>query len=153
MSFRTFKIRRDPKWAIGASHPTIRGLIDYEQFCGVRGGASPQAASAVGGSEISPVQLKQRIDAGENLFILDVRNPNEYQICRIPGTVLLPLPELPSRFAEVPKDREVIVHCKSGTRSAKAIEFLKSQGYTKLVNLMGGIMAWADKVDPGMTRY
>ncbi len=85
--------------------------------------------------------------------MLDVRNPNEYQICRIPGTVLVPLPELPARFAEVPKDREVIVHCKAGTRSAKAIEFLKSQGYKKLVNLTGGIMAWADKVDPGMTRY
>ena len=85
--------------------------------------------------------------------MLDVRNPNEFQICRIPGTTLLPLPELPARVAEVPKDREVIVHCKSGMRSAKAIEFLKSQGYTKLVNLTGGILAWADKVDPGMPRY
>ena len=87
------------------------------------------------------------------MFVLDVRNPNEFAICRIPGTTLLPLPELPSRVAEVPKEREVIVHCKSGMRSAKAIEFLKSQGYTKLVNLTGGILGWADKVDPGMTRY
>jgi adenylyltransferase/sulfurtransferase len=150
MTFRTFKIRRDPKWPVGAPHPTIKGLIDYEQFCGVRGGtAAPQAA----GSEITPEQLKKRIDAGENLFVLDVRNPNEFQICRIPGTTLLPLPELPNRFAEVPKDREVIVHCKSGMRSAKAIEFLKSQGFTKLTNLTGGILGWAEKVDPGMPRY
>jgi sulfur-carrier protein adenylyltransferase/sulfurtransferase len=152
MTFRTFKIRRNPKWAVGAPHPTVTGLIDYEQFCGVRGGASP-AQPAFAGSDITAEQLKKRIDAGENLFVLDVRNPNEFAICRIPGTVPLPLPELPARVAEVPKDREVIVHCKSGMRSAKAIEFLKSQGYTKLVNLTGGILAWAEKVDPGMPRY
>ena len=150
MTFKTFKIRRDPKWPVGEPHPTVKGLIDYEQFCGVRGGsATPQAA----GNEITPQQLKQRIDAGEDLFVLDVRNPNEFQICRIPGTVLLPLPELPKRVAEVPRDREVIVHCKSGMRGGKAIEFLKSQGYTRLVNLTGGILAWAEKVDPGMARY
>lgn len=149
MTFKTFKIRRDPKWAVGAPHPTIRGLIDYEQFCGVRGGPAPAPL----GAEITPEQLKKRIDAGEDLFVLDVRNPNEFQICRIPGTTLLPLPELPNRFVEVPKDREVIVHCKSGMRSAKAIEFLKSQGYSKLANLTGGILAWAEKVDPGMPRY
>lgn len=152
MTFKTYKIRRSPKWPVGAPHPTITGLIDYEEFCGIgRGGpAQPQAAA---GGEITPTELKKRIDAGENLFVLDVRNPNEFQICRIPGTTLLPLPELPTRVAEVPKDREVIVHCKSGMRSAKAIEFLKAQGYTKLVNLTGGILGWADKVDPGMTRY
>jgi adenylyltransferase/sulfurtransferase len=151
MTFMTFKIRRDPKWPVGAPHPTIKGLIDYEQFCGVRGGPAP--APAASGSEITPEQLKKRIDAGENLFVLDVRNPNEFQICRIPGTVLVPLPDLPNRLAEVPRDREVIVHCKSGMRSAKAIEFLKSQGYSKLVNLTGGILGWAEKVDPGMARY
>ncbi len=151
MTFRTFKIRRDPKWAVGAPHPTIKGLIDYEEFCGVRG--EPLAASRAGGGDITPEQLKRRIDAGENLFVLDVRNPNEFAICRIPGTVLVPLLELPSRFAEVPKDREVIVHCKSGMRSAKAIEFLKAQGYTRLVNLTGGVLGWAEKVDPGMPKY
>jgi adenylyltransferase/sulfurtransferase len=150
MTFKTYKIRRDPKWPVGTPHPTVKGLIDYEQFCGVRGGPTP---SAQAGREITPEQLKKRIDAGENLYVLDVRNPNEFQICRIPGTVLLPLPELPNRVAEVPKDREVVVHCKSGMRSAKAIEFLKGQGYTKLLNLTGGILGWAEKVDPGMPRY
>jgi adenylyltransferase/sulfurtransferase len=151
MTFKTYKIRRDPRWPVGAPHPTIKGLIDYEQFCGVRGG--PAQAAAASGSEITPEQLKKRIDAGEYLFVLDVRNPNEFAICRIPGTVLVPLPELPNRLAEVPRDREVIVHCKSGMRSAKAIDFLKSQGYAKLVNLTGGILGWAEKVDPGMPRY
>ncbi|QJW98805.1 molybdopterin-synthase adenylyltransferase MoeB [Frigoriglobus tundricola] len=152
MTFKTFKIRRDPKWAIGAPHPTVTRLIDYEEFCGVRGGAAP-AQPGFSGGDITPEQLKKRIDAGEHLFVLDVRNPNEFAICRIPGTVLVPLPELPARVSEVPKDREVIVHCKSGMRSQKAIEFLKAQGYTKLVNLTGGILGWADKVDPGMPRY
>lgn len=151
MTFKTYKIRRNPNWPVGAPHPTITGLIDYEQFCGIRGGPSP--ASSASGAEITAEQLKKRIDAGENLFVLDVRNLNEFAICRIPGTVLVPLPELPNRTSEVPKDREVIVHCKSGMRSTKAIEFLKSQGYAKLVNLSGGILAWAEKVDPGMTRY
>ena len=149
MTFKTYKIRRDPKWGIGEPHPTVKGLIDYEQFCGVRGAVAP----TVSGGEISPEQLKKRIDAGEAVYVLDVRNPNEFQICRIPGTTLLPLPELGNRFAEVPKDREVVVHCKSGMRSAKAIEFLKGQGYTKLLNLTGGILGWAEKVDPGMPKY
>ena len=148
MTFRTFKIRRNPKWPIGAPHPTVKGLIDYEQFCNVRGGAAPST-----GGEITAEQLKKRIDAGEDLYVLDVRNLNEFQICRIPGTTLLPLPELGARFAEVPRDCEVIVHCKMGGRSAKAIEFLKTQGYTKLLNLTGGILAWGEKVDPGMPRY
>lgn len=152
MTFKTYKIRRSPKWPVGEPHPTIKGLIDYEEFCGI-GRGEPAKPLAAAGGEITPTELKKRIDAGENLFVLDVRNPNEFAICRIPGTTLLPLPELPTRLAEVPKDREVIVHCKSGMRSAKAIEFLKAQGYTKLVNLTGGILGWADKVDPGMTRY
>jgi adenylyltransferase/sulfurtransferase len=149
MTFKTFKVRRSKDWPVGAPHPTITGLIDYEQFCGVRGGPPPAAPT----NEISPEQLKKRIDAGEAVYVLDVRNPNEYQICRIPGSTLLPLPDLPLRFADVPRDREVIVHCKSGKRSAQAIEFLRQQGYTKLLNLTGGILGWAEKVDPGMPRY
>lgn len=149
MTFKTFKVRRAKNWPVGAPHPTITGLIDYEQFCGVRGVAAPAASV----DEITPEQLKKRIDAGEDVVIIDVRNPNEFQICRIPGTKLIPLPDLPNRFQEVPKGREVVVHCKSGMRSAKAIEFLKQQGYSQLLNLKGGILAWADKVDPGMARY
>ena len=104
-------------------------------------------------SEVTAEELKRRLDRGEDLFILDVRNPPEFQICRIPGSTLLPLPELPQRFGELDPNRELVVHCKSGMRSAKAIEFLRQQGFTKLKNLKGGILAWADKVDPGMPRY
>src|SRR5207244_1552678 len=98
--------------------PTITRLIDYEQFCGLRGQEAPAAAGGI--SEITVEDLKRRLDQGEDLFVLDVRNPEEFQICRIPGSTLLPLPELPQRFHELPADRELVVHCKSGMRSAKA---------------------------------
>ncbi len=151
MKFREFKVRRDAKCPMCGDQPTIKGLIDYDQFCGVRGQEAP--APKVAAAEITVEDLKKRMDAKENLFVLDVRNPNEWQICRIPGTTLLPLPELPQRVGELPKDREIIVHCKSGMRSAKAVQFLKEQGFKQVVNLQGGIAAWSEKIDPSMPKY
>jgi sulfur-carrier protein adenylyltransferase/sulfurtransferase len=151
MKFREFKVRRNPKCPICGENPTIKQLIDYDQFCGIRGQESPAPVAAV--AEITVEVLKKRLDRNEDLFVLDVRNPNEFQICRIPGTVLLPLPELAQRFGELPRDREIIVHCKSGMRSAKAVQFLKEQGFTRLVNLQGGILAWAERVDPSVPKY
>ena len=151
MSFREFKVRRNPKCPACGDNPTVTKLIDYEQFCGVRGQESPAAASDA--DEIAPEDLKRRMDRGENVFILDVRNPEEFRIGRIPGSVLVPLPELPQRFGELDRERELVVHCKSGMRSAKAIAFLKGQGFRRLVNLKGGILAWADRVDPSVPKY
>jgi sulfur-carrier protein adenylyltransferase/sulfurtransferase len=155
MKFQEFKVRRNPSCPACGDRPTVTKLIDYEQFCGVRGQESPAPAAATGGtlSEITAQELKKRLDRGEDLFILDVRNPPEFQICRIPGSTLLPLPELPQRVGELDASREMVVHCKSGMRSAKAIDFLRQQGFTKLTNLKGGILAWADQVDPGMPKY
>jgi adenylyltransferase/sulfurtransferase len=155
MTFREFKVRRNPKCPVCGEAPTIKQLIDYEQFCGVRGETSPGANTpgSPGLPEITAEELKRRIDRGQDLFILDVRNPEEFQICRIPGSTLLPLPQLPQRFRELDHERELVVHCKSGMRSQKAIQFLRQQGFTKLVNLKGGILAWADKVDRGMPKY
>jgi adenylyltransferase/sulfurtransferase len=150
MSFREFKVRRNPKCPICGDHPTITKLIDYEQFCGIRGQEVP--AAAVDG-ETTVEELKTRLDRGERVFILDVRNPEEFQICRISGSTFLPLPELPQRFRELDKDREMVVHCKSGMRSAKAIAFLRQHGFTKLKNLKGGILAWADRIDRTMPKY
>ncbi len=149
MSFREFKVRRNPKCPVCGDKPTVTKLIDYEQFCGVGRGEAPPSATA----EITAEQLKKRIDNGEDVFILDVRNPEEYQICRIPGSTLLPLPALAQRLRELDPERDMVVHCKSGMRSAKAIQFLREQGFRKLTNLKGGILAWADKVDPGMVKY
>jgi adenylyltransferase/sulfurtransferase len=155
MRFREFKVRRHPECPACGDRPTVTALIDYEQFCGVRGQEAPAPATAANGAagEITPDELKRRLDRGEAVFILDVRNPPEHQICRIPGSTLLPLSELPQRLGELEPDREMVVHCKGGLRSRKAIEFLRQQGFTKLTNLTGGILAWADKVDPGMPRY
>ena len=103
--------------------------------------------------DITVEELERLIQAGQAPLILDVRNPEEYQICRIPGTQLLPLPELPQRFGELDKGREMIVHCKSGMRSAKAQEFLLQSGFKKVRNMKGGILAWSDKVDPSVPKY
>jgi len=151
MKFREFKVRRNPKCPMCGDHPTITALIDYEQFCGIRGQEAP--APALNSAEMTVEELKKRLDHGEKLFVLDVRNPNEFQICHIPGTTLIPLPELATRLDEIPRDREVIVHCKSGMRSAKAVQFLREQGYSHVVNLQGGIAAWAERVDLRMPKY
>jgi adenylyltransferase/sulfurtransferase len=151
MSFREFKVRRNPKCPLCGDQPTIKALIDYEQFCGVRGQEAPPAAAVA--PELTVEELKQRLDLKEELFILDVRNPEEIQICRLPGSTVIPLPALPQRFGELDRNRELIVHCKSGMRSQKAIQFLRQQGFTKLKNLKGGILAWAERIDPSMPRY
>ena len=152
MSVQEFKVRRNPKCPLCGDVPTITKLIDYEQFCGVRGQeTAPLAVPADG--EITVEELKQRLDRKESVFILDVRNPEEYQICRIEGSTLLPLPELARRFSELDKDVEMVVHCKSGMRSAKAVQFLRERGFPKLKNLKGGILAWAQRIDRSMPTY
>jgi molybdopterin/thiamine biosynthesis adenylyltransferase/rhodanese-related sulfurtransferase len=152
MTFREFKVRRNPKCPACGDHPTITKLIDYEQFCGVRGQEAAMMPTSMDG-ETTVEELKARLDRGEKVFILDVRNPPEFQICRIPGSTFLPLPELPQRLAELDKGREMVVHCKSGVRSQKAIAFLRQQGFTKLSNLQGGVLAWAQRIDPSMPQY
>jgi adenylyltransferase/sulfurtransferase len=152
MTFQEFKVRRNPKCPICGDHPTVTRLIDYEQFCSVRGQEAP-APAADGQWETTVEELKARLDRHDNVFILDVRNPEEYQICHIPGSTLLPLPELPQRFRELNPEREMVVHCKSGMRSLKAMQFLRQQGFRKIKNLKGGILAWADKIDPALPKY
>jgi adenylyltransferase/sulfurtransferase len=155
MRFRELKLRKDPDCPVCGTHPTVTRLIDYEQFCGIRPepAAAQQAGAAVNEWETTSVDLKKRLDAGDDVFILDVREPNEYQICRIPGSVLIPLGELPRRYAELPKDRDIVAHCKMGGRSAKAAEFLQSVGFKRVKNLRGGILDWIDKVDPSQPKY
>jgi len=155
MRFRELKLRKDPECPVCGTNPTVKALIDYEQFCGMR--PEPQAVQATGAAvndwEITPVQLKQKLDAGETPFILDVREPNEYQINRIPGSVLIPLGELPRRYQELPRDRQIVAQCKMGGRSAKAMEYLKSVGFADVKNLRGGILEWIDTVDPSQPKY
>jgi adenylyltransferase/sulfurtransferase len=153
MSFQEFKVRRNPKCPVCGDHPTITKLIDYEAFCGVRDQEATAPAALDSQSEVTVEDLKRRLDQHEAVFILDVRNPEEYQLCRLPGSTLIPLPELARRVRELDGEREIIVHCKSGMRSLKAQQFLRAQGFRAVRNLKGGILAWADKIDPSMPKY
>jgi adenylyltransferase/sulfurtransferase len=154
MRFRELKLRKDPDCPVCGTNPTVTKLIDYDQFCGVvPAAASEPAGEAVREWEITPVQLKKKLDAGDIPFILDVREPNEYQINRIAGSTLIPLGELPRRYQELPRDRDIVTQCKVGARSAKAMDFLRSVGFTRVKNLRGGILEWIDKVDSSQPKY
>jgi adenylyltransferase/sulfurtransferase len=151
MKFRELKLRKDPDCPVCGTHPTVTKLIDYEQFCGV-----PSAAEApVSGNttEITAVELKKRLDRGDKLTIVDVREPHEYQINKIAGSVLIPLGDIPKRYVELDPNDELVMQCKVGGRSAKAADFLRSKGYKKVLNLSGGILDWIDKVDPSQPKY
>jgi adenylyltransferase/sulfurtransferase len=150
MRFRELKLRKNPECPTCGEHRTITKLIDYEEFCGIRGEETPAMTDGI--VEITPKDLKARQDRGDDLFILDVREPHEFQICNLNGK-LIPLGELPRRVAELDSSREMVVHCRSGKRSADAIHFLQKAGFKKLLNLKGGVLAWADEVDPTMPKY
>jgi sulfur-carrier protein adenylyltransferase/sulfurtransferase len=149
MKFRELKLRKNPDCPACGTHRTITKLIDYNQFCGIRGEEKPVDTAI---PEIQVEELKRRLDAGENIFVLDVREPHEYQICNIGGH-LIPLNELPKRINELDSSREIVAHCKMGGRSAKAVQFLRQAGFQKVSNLKGGITAWADRIDPRMPKY
>jgi adenylyltransferase/sulfurtransferase len=149
MKFRELKLRKNPDCPACGTHPTITKLIDYNEFCGIRGEEEEVDATV---PELQVEELKQKLDAGEDLYILDVREPHEYQICNIGGH-LIPLGDLPKRVSELDSSRDIVAHCRSGVRSAKAVNFLKQAGFKKVRNLAGGILAWADRVDPSMPKY
>jgi sulfur-carrier protein adenylyltransferase/sulfurtransferase len=151
MSFREMKVRKNPKCPICGPNPTIHTLIDYQQFCGV--GPPTATASAVGLEEIAPKELRALLATESPPLILDVRNPEEIAICRIAGSTVIPLPELPGRLAELDQSASIVVHCKSGARSAKAISLLQAAGFARLKNLRGGILAWIKDVDPSLPTY
>ena len=151
MRFRELKLRRDADCPVCGDHPTVRALIDYDQFCGVTRTAPPASVP-----ETTVEELDARLRRGDRVFVLDVREPNEYQICRIEGSTLIPLGELPKRLSEIPRGAgapDIVVHCKMGGRSAKAVRQLLDSGYDRVQNLTGGILSWIDRVDPSQSKY
>ena len=150
MKFRELKLRKNPDCPVCGKHPSITKLIDYNEFCGIRGEEKPVAETNL--PEITVEELKRRQQAGEEIFVLDVREPHEYQICNLRGH-LIPLHDLPKRVHELDSSREIVAHCRSGVRSAKAVDFLRQAGFQKVKNLKGGILAWADRVDPSVPKY
>jgi len=152
MSFRELKLRRDPHCSVCGPNPTVRALIDYQEFCGIRPDVDLSSGEL---RSITASDLQTRLGTGEDLAILDVREPQEFELCRIPGARLIPLGELPAHLSELDSSRELVVHCRTGKRSAQAIELLAQAGFARarMFNLEGGIDAWARDVDPTMPRY
>jgi sulfur-carrier protein adenylyltransferase/sulfurtransferase len=156
MRFREMRLRRDPACPVCGDDPTVRELIDYERFCGVGPPGAPTGSEMSDDvPEITPSELKARLDRGEPLTIVDVREPHEWEIGNLEpyGAKLIPLGELPERHGEIDPAGEVVLHCRSGARSAKALKFLRERGYERLHNLAGGILAWSDEVDPSIPKY
>ena len=152
MRFRELKLHKNPECPACGTHRTITKLIDYDQFCGLPSKYAEPAQMVNGIAQMQATELKRRMDAGENIFVLDVREPYEYAIAQIGGH-LLPLNDLPQKLGQLDANREIVVHCKAGGRSQKAAEFLAQNGFKKIHNLAGGITAWSEKVDPSVPKY
>ena len=152
MRFRELKLRKNPDCPVCGAHPTVTQLIDYQQFCGIMP-ETPQEKNVKNGiPQMTVKELKARMDAGEDVQLIDVREPYEQQIAQIGGK-LIPQNDVPNRLAEIDREREVVVHCKSGGRSQRISEFLQQQGYPRVANLAGGITAWSDEIDPKVPKY
>ena len=154
MAFRTLKVRKNPDCPVCGAQPTVTELIDYEQFCGLpTNGAPPSAEQIV--PEVTVHDLKTRRDLGEAPFVLDVRKPFEAEIASLGADQLIPVEELPDRLREVraAPHQEIVVHCRSGVRSARAVRLLREAGFTRAVNLKGGVLAWSDEIDPSVLKY
>jgi adenylyltransferase/sulfurtransferase len=152
MSYRTLQVKKDPECPVCGKEPTITELIDYEEFCGT---VSEDALKAAAGSTITATELKDMLDRGEDIYLVDVREPNEYEIVSIPGATLIPKGEFLSGAAleRLPQDKRVVLHCKSGARSAEALAVVKNAGFTDAVHVGGGVLAWVHQVDPSLPTY
>jgi sulfur-carrier protein adenylyltransferase/sulfurtransferase len=152
MSYRKIKVRKDPNCAVCGENPTVTGLIDYDDFCGA---VSDEAATAARGSTISPRELKDWLDAGKSIELIDVREPNEYEIVAIPGSTLIPKDRIlsGSALAELPQDRQLVLYCKTGVRSAEALAAVKNAGFRDAVHVQGGVVGWVKQIDPSLPIY
>jgi adenylyltransferase/sulfurtransferase len=152
MSYRTVRVRKDPECPICGKNPTITELIDYDAFCGA---VSADAQEAASGSTISATDLKGMLDRGDNIFLVDVREPNEYEIVSIPGATLIPKDQFLTGAAleRLPQDKRIVLHCKSGARSAEALAVVKNAGFSDAVHVGGGVLSWVSQVDPSLPTY
>ncbi len=149
MRFRELKLWRNPDCPVCGDHPTVTELIDYQQFCGI----SPEEAHRDATIEITPAEVADWLHSDNPPFLLDVREPNEWEICHIPGAVRISVNELAERMNELDSAVEMVVYCRSGVRSARAVELLRQAGFRKVKNMAGGILRWSDEVDPGVPKY
>jgi adenylyltransferase/sulfurtransferase len=155
MRFRELTLRKDPECPVCGTNPTVTALIDYDQFCGIvpAQAAPPAPVLTDAMADVSVLEFKAMLDAGTAPLLIDVREPHEYDICRIEGSVLIPLGDLPARVGELDPTVELVMQCRSGVRSGKAAAFLRERGFRSVHNLTGGILAWIDQVDPSQPKY
>jgi molybdopterin/thiamine biosynthesis adenylyltransferase/rhodanese-related sulfurtransferase len=153
MKFREVKLQKDPECPVCSANPSITQLIDYEQFCGIKLGQEEATVDTTGIPEITVQELKSKIDNKEKFTLVDVREPHEYQIGKIPGSRLIPLGEIAVRASELDTADEIVLQCRSGGRSAKALQTLRTMGFKRLKNLRGGILAWSKEIDPSVPQY
>ncbi len=151
MSFRELKLQKDPECPICGQNPTVDKLIDYQQFCGI--GTEEDTVHLEPDELIRAEELKALLESGKPITIIDVREPHEYEICHLPDAILIPPNEVEKRVGELDRDAHIVAHCRVGPRSAQAVKFLREAGFKKVQNLVGGIIAWSDEVDPSMPKY
>jgi adenylyltransferase/sulfurtransferase len=152
MRFRELKLRKSPDCPVCGDHPTVTKLIDYHQFCGVPQQPAVEE-SKVNEGEIEVKEVKAKLDRGDDFVLIDVREPHEYQIANIPKAKLIPLGQVAQRLGELDPKADIVIHCKSGMRSAKACGILRQAGFERVRNMKGGILAWSDQVDPSVPKY
>jgi sulfur-carrier protein adenylyltransferase/sulfurtransferase len=149
MRFRELKLRRNPNCPVCGEHPSVTELIDYEQFCGI----TPEIQHSDATFEITPVDLAAWLQRDDRPFLLDVREPNEWEIGHLPGALRISVNDLAGRLGELDSAREMVVYCRSGARSGRAVDLLKQSGFRRIKNLVGGILRWSDDVDPSIPKY
>jgi adenylyltransferase/sulfurtransferase len=150
MRFREMKLRKDPNCPVCGENPTVTELIDYQEFCGI-----PQANAQAQADEVPEItvqELKARMENGDKVSVLDVREPHEYEVSNI-GAQLIPLAELPERLVELDRDEALAIHCKTGGRSARAVKLLQDAGFQNVYNVKGGIAAWSEEIDSSVPKY
>jgi adenylyltransferase/sulfurtransferase len=152
MTYRKIKVRKDPNCPLCGENPTITELVDYEEFCGA---VSDEAVEAARGSTITSAELKDMQDAGKDFLLVDVREPAEYEIVKIPGSVLIPKGEILSgeALSKLPQDKPVVLYCKTGIRSAEALAALKNAGFSDAVHVQGGVIGWVNQIDKSLPTY
>src|SRR5690606_25107942 len=155
MTFRELRLKRDAECPVCGDSPSIRELIDYERFCGIEPEAKGFEGMANGSDEVTVLELKELLDRNEDITLVDVRQPHEWDIGNLGpyGATMIPLNELRDRYDEIDPNADIVVYCRSGARSARAVEFLKEQGYERVRNLVGGILAWSEHIDPSIPKY
>jgi adenylyltransferase/sulfurtransferase len=155
MRFRDLRLKKNPECPVCGENPTVTELIDYEQFCGIEPAGKGSDEMTTGSTDLTVTELKDRLDSGEQVTLIDVREPHEWDICNLGehGAKMIPMGQLVQRMGEIDKSKEVVLYCRTGSRSGRAASFLRGKGFEQVRNLEGGMRAWSEEIDPSIPKY